>query len=888
MPNNDDYVKAIIDTVYNDKGTKKAKEDFKDLSDESKKAGSNLGKIGEGVKWAVLGQSIKKVTGYIAEVTKLSADYVETLNLLEVAFNGNTESIRKFSSQLSDTLNLDDSTILKSAAHFKVLTQSMGIATETGEKLSKLLTKMTLDVSSLYNIDFDKAQTALQYAMEGRGTSLKQRTGVSVLETSVQTTLDAIGVDAYVEDMNDAEKAIARVITMEYQLMSSQGDLARTIEAPANQIRVMKEQFNMLARNIGNVLLPVIAKILPYFNALLIVINAIISALARLFGYKEDMFDTFEDSGTADYFTGVGDAIDGVGKSAEKAAKKMQGLRGFDKLNVIKTPTDKDSSKGGAGGGINPKLLDAFNTMADKYKMALDKVKTKATEISEKILEWLGFQKRINKETGKTEWYLKKITGGTIVGLLLSLATGYGILQKISGVLAKIGLISQPLPSLFTVIKTILAPIFGLVKAIGEGIALWAGGAGTLGEVLSAVILPALLPVLAMIGGIAGVVLGIIRLVKGIKGLLTDTEKRFQSIMKIIEGIALLVAGIALLVGGIAAWPIALIAGLVALAAFIAEVISNNWTAIQEFFANIWQGFYDTIVSPVVNFITTIATFIYDNAIKPIIDFFAPIVDAVLSVAKTIIDNVIEIVSGIIKAIISIVSKIIEIELKIIEIFVALGKAAYEYIIKPIVGWVEKGFNYIYDNAIKPLMNLLLKAGNWIYKHLISPIWDKVVWLKDKVVSIFKLIGTNIVDFIGALLKGVINGIFWVIENNINSFIKMLNKAIKIINKIPGVDISLVKELSIPRLAEGGMPDAGQMFIANERGPELVGQVGGKSFVANQNQMLDIIDKKLQNAGGLNNATFIIQVGDEQLAKKVLKDLNSMAQSNGKPIKIGG
>jgi hypothetical protein len=52
--------------------------------------------------------------------------------------------------------------------------------------------------------------------------------------------------------------------------------------------------------------------------------------------------------------------------------------------------------------------------------------------------------------------------------------------------------------------------------------------------------------------------------------------------------------------------------------------------------------------------------------------------------------------------------------------------------------------------------------------------------------------------------------------------------------------------------------------------------------------MMDLIDKKISNSGGLQNATFVIQVGSEQVAKTVLKDLNNMAKSNGKPITISG
>lgn len=250
MNDNTNDVSIRYRTIYDNVGEKEVIKGFENVQNKGEEMTNKLSSAFGAVKWAVLGDAIKKVVGKIAEVTKASADYIETLNVLQVAFDGNTESIRRFSSQLSDVLNLDDSTVLKSAAHFKVLSQSMGMATATGEKLAKLMTQMTLDVSSLYNMDFEKAQRALQYAMEGRGTSLKQRTGVSVLETSVQTTLDVLGIDAYVEDMNDAEKALARVISMEYQLMNSQGDLARTINCGVILKNIMENFVNQCKKGV--------------------------------------------------------------------------------------------------------------------------------------------------------------------------------------------------------------------------------------------------------------------------------------------------------------------------------------------------------------------------------------------------------------------------------------------------------------------------------------------------------------------------------------------------------------------------------------------------------------------------------------------------------------
>lgn len=888
MEGNNNVVSLLYKTIYDGKGAKEAKDDIKETGNQADSMGKKMSFAFSSVKWAVLGQAIKKATGYIAEVTKKSADYIETLNVLQVAFDGNTESIRKFASSLADTLNLDDSTIIKSAAHFKVLTQSMGIATETGEKLSELLTKMTLDLSSLYNMDFDKAQTALQYAMEGRGTSLKQRTGVSVLETSVQTTLDTIGVDAYVEDMNDAEKAIARVISMEYQLMSSQGDLARTIEAPANQMRVMGEQISMLARNIGNVLLPVVAKILPFLNAILIVLNAIISALARLVGYREDMFDTFEDSNTIDYFDGVSGAIDGVGNSAAAAAKKMQGLRGFDKLNVIKSPTETGGAGGGAGGGglgINPNLLKAFNDMADQYKMKLEGVRTKATEIAETILNWLGFQKRINEETGKVEWYFAGIQGK---------ATELGEhFQNIGDMLVNIftnpRVLSASSHWADTVIKN-LKTIVGSIGEIGANIA-----EGLIGSIDF---------YLTQNGG---------RISEFIGSMFDISSDNWNLVGQLSESLASISE---IFTGDLAKQ----------IGADIIAMFANPFMSLTELVGQWTSDIMGVIIQPIVDN-TDLIKQTFEGLLEPIQTVTGTISEALTYIgdtltklydehAKPFYDSVKEGLSDTFEKFLDVYNKYFQPFIKetaddLKELWDDHLKPLWDKISEFIAAVVDNG-KMMWENFLKPLVD-------WIIKNILPVIVPILRTIKDTVLNVIRIISdviggligvlTGIINFITGvfsgdwrkawqgvkqIFKGVVDtfvGIFKApinfIIDGINSFTRMLNN-IKIPDWVPGVG---GRGFNIPRiqhLATGGMPEVGQMFIANEKGPELVGQIGGKSFVANQNQMMDLIDKKLQNSGGIKNATFIVQVGNKEIARQVITDLQGMAKDNGKPITIGG
>ena len=89
--------------------------------------------------------------------------------------------------------------------------------------------------------------------------------------------------------------------------------------------------------------------------------------------------------------------------------------------------------------------------------------------------------------------------------------------------------------------------------------------------------------------------------------------------------------------------------------------------------------------------------------------------------------------------------------------------------------------------------------------------------------------------------------------------------------------------------ATGGLPPVGQLFVANEKGPELVGQIGGQSFVANQNQMIELLDRKIGNAQNNSRPQIYNIYLDEshKIGTYTLEQLQGMAKTNGKPITIG-
>ena len=218
-------------------------------------------------------------------------------------------------------------------------------------------------------------------------------------------------------------------------------------------------------------------------------------------------------------------------------------------------------------------------------------------------------------------------------------------------------------------------------------------------------------------------------------------------------------------------------------------------------------------------------------------------------------EKYLEIKNGVVSAITVIKDKVVEIYNKIKEIFQALWWAFKEYVWNPIVDKLTT----FYKEKIEPIVNavkdVFKKIGEWFKTYITDPIkkvfdWlmEKVIWVRDKAVEVLKKVGTTVVDFISNTFKNVINGVLWGVESAINGFIRLLNGAINIINKIPGVNITHVSTLSIPRLAEGGIVGEGQMFIAREAGAEMVGSMNGRTAVANNDQIVEGISQGVYSA----------------------------------------
>lgn len=396
----------------------KVKDNTQSLEKKSSKFAKNMNTAFSIGKLSLFGRQMYSLIKGMSTLTSKSASYVENLNLLEVAYaNINRKTgefnedikvtsgrIEKLINNMSQVYGLDESDLTRTFGIFKQLANAMELPTETAENLSELMVKMRQDIASLYNLDLSRAGNALQSALAGQVRPIRSATGADITEKTLQKTVDALGLDTTISKLSFVEKRLIMVISLTNQLKNSQGDYGRTIESVSNQVKVFHDQWDRLSRAMGNIFYPIMKRILPVVNGILMALTEIANIIASLLGFKLDEFDYSGLAGVSDATLDLEENLDGAGDSVDKLKKKLSGLRSFDKLNVITTPSDSGKSSGGVSGGINPKILEAFNSAFSNYDDMLGKVRMKANDIRDSIMEWLGFTKQINPLTGEIEW----------------------------------------------------------------------------------------------------------------------------------------------------------------------------------------------------------------------------------------------------------------------------------------------------------------------------------------------------------------------------------------------------------------------------------------------------------------------------------------------------
>lgn len=791
-------------------------------------------------------------------------------------------------------LNLQE--ITQYASQLASITNSLGQTGEVTTAISKSMTMLAGDISSLFNVDYSTVATNLQSGLIGQSRAL-YKYGIDITNATLQTYAYRYGIEKAVSEMSQAEKQQLRLLAILDQSKVSWGDLANTINSPSNMIRQFTNNVKEAGMVLGQLFIPVLQKVLPVINGVVIAIKRLLVSVANLLGIKID-FSSFGQgvSGYNEDLEDTADALDKVGTSAKNA---QSGIRAFDKLKVISTPKSSGSGSGAGGAGIDltKEIMDATAEYEKVWQEAFDKMQNTAMGWADKIEKLLEPVKKLFKDFFNGDFFeAGQDLSGIVTGIFnwmsdaIASVDWYQIGQNIGQFLAGIdwtsvftsvgNFIGQAITAAIDLwkgsfdaapIETTILTAIGLLKFTGLGDILWKAIKDSI--------------VLSM-GGKAGAGIG-----ETILGNLLGTGAAAGA-----EGAA---AGATGLFGGISAGAVAATAAITAVVAGLALVyatnedvrksfkesisaIADNLTPAMEFLTttvipdlqNAWTGLVD-VLTPIGEFLKTAFTSIWQDMLNPALKYVGEEVLPKLQSAFENLWNGVLVPFGtflgnILKPAIQIVADILTVLWKnvVVPLAQALGSvlgAAFDAIVDTMNFVVEQVkpvievFNFLWDNVLSPIVTHLWEdlkpAFETVFNaigNIIKNLGTALKGLINFVSGVFTGNWRKAWDGIKDIFKGVFNGLVSIAEGCVNLIIDGINAFIDGFGLVSGISEAIgisfkpvqIPKISIPRFETGGyVPSRYTMFMAGENGvPEIAGTVGGKTAVAGGVEITGIKD----------------------------------------------
>lgn len=885
----------------------------------------------------------------IIDVTEQSSAYIENMHMFEVSMGkvedefGNLDEEAskyytrgiKFQNELHEKFGTNMSDTLKYQGLFNQMAKSMNIPEKQAYLLSENFTKLGYDLSSLYNLDPSDAMQKLRAGLAGQTKPLRD-IGLDITQQSLAPKLKELGIERSVKQLSQAEKMVLRYIVVLEQAEASHGDFAETIETPANQLRVLKEQLKELTQAFGNMFLPILKQVLPYINGFVMALKEVFNVFAVIFGYTEDLQEGMSSlNSDAELDLGYGDEL-------EEAKKLKSFTLGFDELNVLKED-DSDSSGAGIGGAVDSRLLDAMK----EYDNLMSNVSMKATEIRDRIMEWLGFVKGVNEE-GKVTWsYLDEGYTGLekirdIVLVLLGFKLTFGILNF----LANLGTMMEGLGKLKIFMGGLLTGIKNSLSKIKAFLIAHKAQIVAIGKFL------------LQIAGVVLAIMGILDYFETIFTVIRTGNMSLQDFGNIVKAILVIVAGIALAFGAMPA----VIAGLIGAVGLLFTTIVTYWkditTNVKVWFNNakskfssalidaegMFKKFTGTIKIAFEHVTQDIATFFANNfgdAIKTVAGFLDTVINSML----TPINKIIEFFGGTGFSGVNFTSEV--------EAWIEENKGEYKTDEEQQADYTEMYASI--DAEMKALKDTMAEFYQQeerdIYADYLASLTEEEIAQREKTaqeVKDFKASVSTGLEDLKALLSGsnvdmpettdVSEAEIATSQNTLdmaNEFSKFTEQfnfdseeSLEVSEQISD-DISLSNDLTTKTNTElgtiynflktelmaklqgikeaceniriniihnhyyggegyatGGMPSSASLFYAHENGmPELVGRLGSNTAVMNNEQIVDAVASGVADAVArvMGNRQTVIQID----GKEILSATEKARQTRGYGI-VGG
>lgn len=341
--------------------------------------------------------------GYcIGKLMQLSTSTESTLNRINMVFGESAKEIKAWASHLEKAFGVDANNLLSAMGRLGVSFKGAGVAGKELDAMSKSLSLLAYDMSSLYGLSYEAVLDKFMSGLRGETEAIEDL-AINISATALGKFANTkFGIEENISELSDLDLAYLRYNKIMSDTEMYQGYYTKSLDTVGAKYNSVTTSIKSLGRAIGTTFAGLFSFVYPVIDGILKLVTAAVNSINGLFGFKPVEIDFGGDS-ASDSLGGMTEGLGDVEDGAKKASKATKALAGFDDLVTLNSggDTKADSNKGliGVGDSANftlptidwgTPIQKETASVEEQLKGFVDRVNAKMNEITGRTVDF-GF-----------------------------------------------------------------------------------------------------------------------------------------------------------------------------------------------------------------------------------------------------------------------------------------------------------------------------------------------------------------------------------------------------------------------------------------------------------------------------------------------------------------